>query len=389
MTPIISSTTEKELMKDIIWITKAPSSSSMNSSPNLRDEDNTTIFSPTWEENYQDLSGWCSKIPMDHRSYSFPVGESLNGRHSDMKIDDQTYSTNVGVDVFNVGMTSATIDLDDFKKQKNINNNNNNLNNSNNMNNIIKSNKNVMLSPIDDDKPIMLGGTIDVPDEWLDLPKSSIASRTDEWIRLVDNDKMDEPISTDSIDIYQASTSYINSTKNEGISPRMHNTRSRKRNYSQATITSPSKNLDDLDIKPLKPSFVSQLSPSTLSSSSGARSTKATTRAIKPTKSIKTRMKKEVIDSFDTQSRRGRKRQYDSESEGENSDSSYRESREKNNEASRKSRMNKKAKEKCMMMEAVSLDKTNRILKSRVEQLEKMVITMRTAILKSALRRNF
>lgn len=110
-----------------------------------------------------------------------------------MKIDDQTYSTNVGVDVLNVGMTSATIDLDDFKQQNNINNNNNNLNNSNNMNNIIKSNKNVMLPPIDDDKPIMMGGTIDVPNEWLDLPKSSIASRTDEWIRLVDNDKMDEP----------------------------------------------------------------------------------------------------------------------------------------------------------------------------------------------------
>ncbi|XP_044593672.1 GATA zinc finger domain-containing protein 8-like [Cotesia glomerata] len=444
MTPIISPTTEKELMKDLMWITKASSSSSMNSSPNLMDEDNTTIFSPTWEENYQDLSGWCSRIPMDHRSYSFPVGESLNGRHSDMKIDDQTYSTNVGVEVLDVGMTSATIDLDDFKQQNNINNDNN-LNNSNNMNNIIKNNKNVMLPPIDDDKPIMLGGNIDVLDEWLDLPKSSIASRTDEWIRLVDNDKMDEPlqrleinqlndnfnldnsysaeptinwdiinnfdnnkkdfdllsylcddnlnspesISTDSIDIYQASTSYINNNKNEGISTRVHNTRNRKRNYSQETITSPSKNTDDLDIKPLKPSFASAMSPSTESSLSGAGSTKTTTRAIKLTKTIKTRMKKEVIDSFDTQSRRGRKRQYDSESEGENSDSSYRESREKNNEASRKSRMNKKAKEKGMMMEAVSLDKTNRILKSRVEQLEKMVLTMRAAILKSALRRNF
>lgn len=65
----------------------------------------------------------------------------------------------------------------------------------------------------------------------------------------------------------------------------------------------------------------------------------------------------------------------------------YRESREKNNEASRKSRMNKKAKEVEMMVEAERLEKDNRILRMKVEQLDKLVTTMRKTLLKSALSR--
>lgn len=66
---------------------------------------------------------------------------------------------------------------------------------------------------------------------------------------------------------------------------------------------------------------------------------------------------------------------------------SYRESREKNNEASRKSRMNKKAKETEMALRAIELEKDNRILKMKVEELEKLVISMRNALLKSALKK--
>lgn len=65
----------------------------------------------------------------------------------------------------------------------------------------------------------------------------------------------------------------------------------------------------------------------------------------------------------------------------------YRESREKNNEASRKSRMNKKAKETEMALRAIELEKDNRILKMKVDELEKLVISMRNALLKSALKR--
>lgn len=67
----------------------------------------------------------------------------------------------------------------------------------------------------------------------------------------------------------------------------------------------------------------------------------------------------------------------------------YRESREKNNEASRKSRMNKKAKESEMATKAIELERDNRILKMKVEELEKLVTSMRSALLKSALKKEF
>ena len=65
----------------------------------------------------------------------------------------------------------------------------------------------------------------------------------------------------------------------------------------------------------------------------------------------------------------------------------YREVREKNNEASRKSRMNKKAKEVEMSKRSLELEKDNRILKMKVEELEKLVSSMRNALLRSALKR--
>ena len=82
---------------------------------------------------------------------------------------------------------------------------------------------------------------------------------------------------------------------------------------------------------------------------------------------------------------KGRKRLLTEDSETE--DESYRETREKNNEASRKSRMNKKAKEQEMSRRATELEKDNRILKMKVEELEKLVSSMRNALLRSALKR--
>ena len=86
---------------------------------------------------------------------------------------------------------------------------------------------------------------------------------------------------------------------------------------------------------------------------------------------------------------RGRKRifQEDSDCDESDDDETYRETREKNNEASRKSRMNKKAKEIEMSKRAVVLEKDNRILKMKVEELEKLVTSMRNALLRSALKR--
>lgn len=84
-----------------------------------------------------------------------------------------------------------------------------------------------------------------------------------------------------------------------------------------------------------------------------------------------------------------RKRHYESESEEDITLIQYRESREKNNEASRKSRMNKKVKESEMTIRAVQLEKDNKILKMKVEELEKLVTSMRNALLQSALKKEF
>lgn len=67
----------------------------------------------------------------------------------------------------------------------------------------------------------------------------------------------------------------------------------------------------------------------------------------------------------------------------------YRESREKNNEASRKSRINKKVKESEMSTKAIELERDNRILKMKVEELEKLVTSMRSALLRSAMKKEF
>lgn len=85
----------------------------------------------------------------------------------------------------------------------------------------------------------------------------------------------------------------------------------------------------------------------------------------------------------------GRKRYVESDSDELPFAVHYRESREKNNEASRKSRMNKKAKETEMAMKAIELERDNRILKMKVEELEKLVTSMRSALLRSALKKEF
>ena len=91
--------------------------------------------------------------------------------------------------------------------------------------------------------------------------------------------------------------------------------------------------------------------------------------------------------SSSTSSTRGRKRCLDSDSDDLDEEGNYKEARQKNNEASRKSRMNKKAKEMEMMNMATQLEKDNRILRMRVEELEKLVTTMRNALLQTALKR--
>lgn len=120
---------------------------------------------------------------------------------------------------------------------------------------------------------------------------------------------------------------------------------------------------------------------------SSRRSERTRSSSIKATTASKER---EVILSAKTRHRNERKRYYEeSDSEDDISLSQYREGREKNNEASRRSRMNKKAKESEMTMMAVELERDNKVLKMKVEELEKLVTSLRNALLRSALKRVF
>lgn len=129
---------------------------------------------------------------------------------------------------------------------------------------------------------------------------------------------------------------------------------------------------------------------STVTSTSTAEVLVTSTRRSERTRASATVNKERempVVRTTRTRDKNGRKRYYESDSEDDTSLSQYRECREKNNEASRRSRMNKKAKESEMAVRAIELERDNKVLKMKVEELEKLVTSMRTALLRSALRK--
>ena len=146
----------------------------------------------------------------------------------------------------------------------------------------------------------------------------------------------------------------------------------------------PRRNKPKAMIELQQPKSVSSTSSSSSSSSSYLEESIKLSERIQKFKNKSAKLAKD----FYKEKRRGVKRMLESDSEDhDHSDSSYRESREKNNEASRKSRMNKKAKEMEMATRAVQLEKDNRVLKMKVEELEKLVTSMRMALLQSALKK--
>lgn len=90
--------------------------------------------------------------------------------------------------------------------------------------------------------------------------------------------------------------------------------------------------------------------------------------------------------------RRGRppKRNISISSESTNADnevSRYRELRDKNNEASRRSRLNRKMKEISLEQEADDLDVRNRKLKVQVHEMERQVNTLRQNLMQMLLKK--
>ncbi|CAL1685392.1 unnamed protein product [Lasius platythorax] len=168
---------------------------------------------------------------------------------------------------------------------------------------------------------------------------------------------------------------------------------------SHATVLSPSFSLIPTKVKteeineptPSTRRRISTRATSTVTSSS-VEPLVASRRSERTRTSTKTASSKEreTIVKIKTRDKNDRKRYYEeSDSEDDDDDDSlsqYRECREKNNEASRRSRMNKKAKESEMSVRAIELERDNKVLKMKVEELEKLVTSMRNALLRSALK---
>jgi len=147
--------------------------------------------------------------------------------------------------------------------------------------------------------------------------------------------------------------------------------------------------------EPMPPSTCRRMetrATSTITSST-TKSPVASSRRSERTRIAATKSKereKIAVTSTKTKDKNGRKRYYESDSDDDDiALAQYRECREKNNEASRRSRMNKKAKESEMAKKATELERDNKILKMKVEELEKLVTSMRNALLRSALKKEF
>ncbi|XP_025992650.1 uncharacterized protein LOC105197254 [Solenopsis invicta] len=126
--------------------------------------------------------------------------------------------------------------------------------------------------------------------------------------------------------------------------------------------------------------------------SSTTKSPVTSSRRSERTRIVATRSKERervTVTNTKAKDKNGRKKYYESDSDDDIALVQYRECREKNNEASRRSRMNKKAKESEMSVRATELERDNKILKMKVEELEKLVTSMRNALLRSALKKEF
>ncbi|XP_015117218.1 uncharacterized protein LOC107041263 [Diachasma alloeum] len=339
-------------------------------------EEENTVFS-IWEENYQDLSNFC--MGAFQGQCAFLIGESEATAYLGGKIDDKSVSTTLGTVEVGQGVTYGSKTLEENKD-------------------IMEGGRDIINTQmIHKYKPKeeKIDESADIPDVWLDSPKSSIALRTDEWIKLEDSDRVDEPLPRENWD-------GINTFDNTGLNSFDllsylcdDEIQSQDGSVSTDSASVSTQNLLQhptfSNVKPIKiegkPETITSLSLSGSSAhlDSSRPSSSRTTRARSTPKRFKT--EPTIEPTYARTTNRGKKRSLESDSDDRMSDCSYRENREKNNEASRKSRMNKKAKESEMMARAGQLEKDNRLLKMKVEALEKMVTSLRAAILQSALKK--
>lgn len=406
--PLLTPTMETELLKDSPWVFPQPKAAAPKA------EEKTA--SSTWEENFQDLSGWCMVDPFQGHC-GFPTGESptfkLSGTKYEgkgglsseegvlkdlMGVDEEKWSTKM-----NTAATTEQSSDHSHSLQSTLNvtskqdkENSYTASSTSNLwakvskgatvtentssNRTMETNTNIsapfqpryQIGEIDlnDACPTSFDSTENQRETW-DMIRTveTTGSDTFDLLSYLCNDEMRSPEGSVSTDSSIVSKPWSSSSKLSTILPE----------------TTVKVKLEDEAVA--QESGIS--ATSTITSASTETPVVSTRRTERARRSVTTKVEKPYSRVKREKPARRRYNTIDSDSDDHSFVSHYRESREKNNEASRKSRMNKKAKETEMATKAIELERDNRILKMKVEELEKLVTSMRSALLRSALKKEF
>lgn len=401
--PLLTPTMESELLNEP-WIFP-------QSKINVTKEDEKTASS-TWEENFQDLSDWCMD-PFQGQC-DFHTGESPTFKLSGTKYEgNNVLSSEEGVlkDLMSVAEEDKwSMKMSTAKTTENSNNSCQSLQSTSNVTSKYEKKNSSTES--------------NTSNLWLKLSKGSTTTvNTSSWSKQNDTDvstSFQSRYQIEDIDLNDACPSSFDSTENQRetwdvlrtvettgsdtfdllsylCDDEMHSPEGSVSTDS-SIVSKPwsssksSKPVSKTNVK-VKTENNDTLTPQctkTRTAASTITSSSIDTPVVSTRRTERTRISatNKIEKPYRTRRERSvRKRYVESDSDDRTFASHYRESREKNNEASRKSRMNKKAKETEMAKKAIELERDNRILKMKVEELEKLVTSMRSALLRSALKK--
>lgn len=410
--PLLSPTMECEFLKEPWTFPRTKTNSAK--------AEDTAVLS-AWEEDFQDLSDWC--MDTFQGQCNFHIGESTRFKLSGTKYEGNGVST-----VEEKGLSkNLRSTIDDEKEDLKIMNTTKTTDKS-------SDNHRLLLSPLEMVKEYAIGCTNkenNVSSSWLMSPESTASTSTSSSKQ--HNADVSAPIQSEcreSVgDLDYASPTSFDSTANqremwdelrtiettgsetfdllsylwedemrspEGSVSADSSAVLKLRSLSTSTKKVKTEEMDEGMIEernePTPPTRrrMGTRATSTVTSSSEALVTTSSRRSERTKASAAASIKERdmPVVRAKTRDKNGRKRYYESDSEDDDiSLSQYRECREKNNEASRRSRMNKKAKESEMIIRALDLERDNKVLKMKVEELEKLVTSMRTALLRCALKK--
>ncbi|XP_076226534.1 uncharacterized protein LOC116429504 [Nomia melanderi] len=403
--PLLTPTMETELLKEP-WVFPQ---SKVNQ---IKEEEKAT--SSTWEENFQDLSSWCMETYQGH--CDFHTGESPAFKLSGTKYEgNSALSSQEGVlkDLISIADKEKwNVKMDSAETTKYFNTNSHSLQSTPKVTSKCEREDSTAEST--------------TSNTWLRLSKVTTSSAsTSSWSKQItttastsnqpryqigDIDLDDAcPTSFDSTETQREPWDVLRTVETNGsdsfdLLSYLCDDEMRSPEGSVSTDSSVlSKPWSTADSSPSIPQpyeIVKAENKSTVQepvqtraastvTSSAAESPIVSSRKSERLRTSVTHKVEKTYNRIGKREKSGRRRCVETSSEDRSFAVHYRESREKNNEASRKSRMNKKAKESEMATKAIELERDNRILKMKVEELEKLVTSMRSALLRSALKKEF